>query len=115
VIPGALEVNDALLICEETAHMLPEWNSRLAEGAGGRSPAGASTSRWYSAVRMDPTSPAQAEAADGRRAEAARCAHSAAETAHETGDALAGAESKSSMMPRSFETIVSGRAVLLAA
>lgn len=109
VIPGSLEVNDALLICEESAHMLPEWIHDWLEGRGRALASRRQHVEMVQRVRMDPTlSPHKQKLLTGSAMKQLEARTSAAETAHETGDALSVAESKSSMMPRSFETVVQG-------
>ena len=105
VIPGRLICEDALLICEESVHLVPEWARQVAGALD--------TARAHieiaQRVRMDSTldpgkrkllaegDVRQLEAKDRRR-----------ESAAESDDAVEADKSKSSMMPRTFEAIAAG-------
>lgn len=109
VIPGTLEVGDAVLICEEYAHMLPPWIREWLGERGRELVSNREHIELVTRVRMDPTlSPAKQKLLNGAALKQLEARAVASEDAHESGDALAVAESKSSMMPRSFETVVQG-------
>ena len=119
-IPGRVNVGHADLICAEAAHLMPAW---VVEAAGGHvcelngeccvRAEGLASQRAHvevhQRVRMDPmlnpgkrrflTDEART-AAEGRLLES--------EAASASGDALAIEESKSSMLPRTFEGIAAG-------
>jgi hypothetical protein len=105
VIPGRLFVEDAVLVCEEQRAYLPEWVIE-------RSPP-LDTCRAFveeqTRVRMDPLlSPAKrALLATGEQIEAIGQL-AAGEAAHESDDAVERSAAKSTMLPRSFETVVQG-------
>ena len=105
VIPGRMVVEDALLVCDESRHVVPAW---MVERAGTVSGA-RSHIEVHQRVRMDPTmdpgkrrllgetETLQLDARDRR-----------SEQAHEADDALARADAKSTMMPRTHEAIAAG-------
>jgi CRISPR type IV-associated protein Csf2 len=107
VIPGKVHVDDALLVCAETAHWWPEWQRLATEGqeiAGSRAHI-----EEVQRVRMDPmldpgkrkllTADAQVEATKQL---------AASEEAHGKNDAIERDQTKSTMMPRTFERVVQG-------
>lgn len=105
IIPGRIRVSEATLICAESAHLLPEW---VGEHTGQ-----ADTSRGHiesvTRVRMDPMlRPTRRALLD----EASRAEHEGrlleSETASAARDHAAADESKSSMMPFSFERLCAG-------
>lgn len=109
VIPGTLLVNAAVLVCDESANYLPPWVGEwMADKRIARS-----TKRSHienvQRVRMDPLldphkqkllNPAARALLTGKLEDS--------EGAHASGDAAALAESKSTMMPRTYETVVQG-------
>jgi len=106
-IPGQLEVDEATLICAEQSHRMPET---VREWLNGReSPSFREHLEVAQRVRMDPLlNPAKRELllpADqvevGRRL-------SSGEKAHTDDDAIARDESKSTMLPRTFERLAEG-------
>lgn len=106
-IPGQLRVSDALLCCTETAGMVPAW---VAEILGRQQLEGSrSHIELATRVRFDATleparrrllTPSARASAEGRLLASAR--------ASEEEDAVGAEQSKSTMMPRSFETVVAG-------
>lgn len=109
VVPGATTVEAAQLICDETMHFMPDWvKGWLAEQG-----IGITTRRSYvenvQRVRMDPTlDPNKRKLLSGDATKWIEAKSEKAEEAHSTGDSTAIQEAKSSMMPRSFETLVQG-------
>lgn len=108
-VPGKLSVSQAQLICEETLHYLPPEVMGWLREEGQQ----IETHRAYveetQRVRMDPTldpSKRLLLSDDSRKQLEGRLKKS--ETAHEIDDAKMRDDSKSSMMPRSFERIVQG-------
>lgn len=107
VIPGRLVVEDATLLCEETRRWLPAW---AAEGLAGESFAMA---RGYieeqQRVRMDALlDPGKRRLlTDGEQMQA-NARLTASETAHANDDAIEREKSKSSMLPRTYESVVRG-------
>jgi hypothetical protein len=108
-VPGKLSVSQAQLICEETLHYLPPEVMGWLREEGQQ----IETHRAYveetQRVRMDPTlDPAKRLllSDDSRKQLEGRLKKS--ETAHEIDDAKLRDDSKSTMMPRSFERIVQG-------
>lgn len=110
-IPGRLIVDDALLICEETRHLVPPhvlaW---VAETQGSdRLESCRSHVEEVTRVRMDPclTPSKRLLLSAGARAKA-EGRLLANEAAGEEGDRVAQDREKSTMMPRSFETVAQG-------
>lgn len=103
-IPGRMQVDDAVLICEESRHVLPAW-------AFEHEPT-PDTCRAHveevQRVRMDPSLQPEKRAllTDGGASVEKRMGKS--EEASEKGDALAKDDAKSTMLPRRFETVVAG-------
>lgn len=108
VIPGKMNVEDALLICSETAHLIPAWMLAWARENGGLESARENIEE-VTRVRMDPTLVPEKRLllSDGSKA-AVESRLSASEAAAAEGDAVGADRAKSSMMPRSHETIVAG-------
>jgi len=105
VIPGRLTVEDALLICRESEMLVPEW--MLKEG-GPRDTARAHI-EIAQRVRMDSSlDPSKARLLGEGAAAKVKGRLRKSEEAAETGDAIATTEAKSSMMPRTFETVAAG-------
>lgn len=107
-IPGRLTVDAAELICEETAHRLPPW---VLEHLREQKSALASARQHVEEVqrvRMDATlDPAKCRLlSDGGANVRTRLLGS--EHASATDDAVMAEATKSSMMPRRFETLVTG-------
>lgn len=110
-IPGRLLVDDAVLVCAETRHILPahviDW---LTDHQGTDEIASCRAHvEEVTRVRMDPTlNPGKRRLlSDGAQAEA-EGRLLASESASEKGDVIAKDREKSTMLPRSFETVVAG-------
>lgn len=105
VIPGRIISEDLLLIAEETRHLTPEWMiARAGEISGARAHL-----ETHQRVRMDATlDPGKVKLlAEGERARIeGRLLKS--EDAAIREDAVATEQSKSTMMPRTFEAVASG-------
>lgn len=110
-IPGRLLVDDALLICEETAHLLPEHVVAWLQECQGSDEIASCRAHIEEVgrVRSDPTlDPAKCQLlTDGAREDASQRLLTG-EKASEKGDAVGKEKSKSTMLPRSFETVVAG-------
>ena len=105
VIPGRIECDDALLVCEESRELLPEWIVREAGLL--------ETSRAHievvQRVRMDPTLDPGKRKLLAPAAEVATVQRlTAGEAAHEADDAIERVDAKSSMLPRTHEAVVAG-------
>lgn len=109
VIPGRLQVDDAQLACKETAHLLPEWVRGWLASDGARLDSARAHIEEVQRVRMDPTlDPGKRKLLTDAADAAAQRRLGASEAAHVSGDALAREDSKSTMLPRRFETLVQG-------
>lgn len=104
VIPGRLFVEDAVLLCEESARHAPEWSMDGVTLASQRAHV-----EEAQRVRMDPTlDPGKRKLlTDGAQVDATKRLASS-EAAHAADDAVAREDTKSSMMPRTFERVVQG-------
>lgn len=106
-IPGKLFVENALLICEETQHMVPDWQrdpALIGELSGHRAHV-EETIR----VRMDPSlDPSKRLLLTDGDHYGIKQRLLASESASERNDAVEKRDSKSTMLPRSFETIKAG-------
>lgn len=109
VMPGRLQVDAATMICAETEHLLPEWVKAWLEAREGRVESCRAQVEEVQRVRMDPTlDPAKRlllTAGERARVEGRLLA---SEAASEADDAVAAAESKSSMMPFRYERVAQG-------
>lgn len=110
VMPGRLQVDAAVLICEETAHLLPPWVTEWLSGERKAEPASCrSHVEEVQRVRMDPTlDPSKRlllTAGERARVEGRLLA---SEAASEKEDAVAKDEAKSSMMPFRYERVAQG-------
>lgn len=105
VIPGRMVVEDAMLVCEESRHLIPAWITEKAGViAGARSHV-----EVHQRVRMDATlDPGKRKLLGETAVRQIEAAHRKSETAHEDDDPVAREEAKSSMMPRTFEALASG-------
>ena len=105
VIPGRLSVNDALLVCRESAALIP---AEVLEHAGTLDTCRAHV-ELTQRVRMDPTlDPSKRELlSDEARTSISRRAD-ASEAAHDADNAVARESSKSTMLPRTHEQIAAG-------
>ena len=109
-IPGRLWVDDAVLICSEMEHLLPEWAVKVATHGGEH---GLETCRTHveevQRVRMDPSlDPGKRNLLTAGAREGVERRMLASENAGELDDAKAKDDAKSTMMPRSFERIAQG-------
>jgi CRISPR type IV-associated protein Csf2 len=109
--PGRLEVDRALLICREAWTLLEHdawatsWISRTGYVVGSVQSHVAEVKR----VRMDPTlDPVKRALMSAQANTSTEQRMLASEAASESGDAVAIRDSKSSMMPRSFEVVAAG-------
>jgi hypothetical protein len=109
VIPGRLFVDDALLICAESEHLLPAWvREWLAETKQSVDTCRAHVEE-VQRVRMDPTlDPGKRKLLASSADAEVQKRLAASEAAHDADDAVARTEAKSSMMPRRFETVCQG-------
>jgi CRISPR type IV-associated protein Csf2 len=106
-IPGRLQVDDALLVCSETAKFMPTDVTEYLNAVQLQSCR--AHVEEVMRVRMDPMlNPAHAPLLLEASAEAAAKKLKKSEKASESNDSIAKLESKSTMMPRSFETVVQG-------
>lgn len=109
IVPGKIEVGDAWLICEESAHILPPWVSAWMreheiEPSGARAHV-----EMVQRVRMDPMLvPAKRLLLTDGDAARAEQRLLASELASERDDAKGAAASKATMMPFSYETVAAG-------
>jgi len=109
VIPGNLEVSDATLICAESERYWPDWVREWVKTDGLAVSTARSHVELVQRVRMDPTlQPNKQRLLSGEAQKALTGKVKAQEAAHESGDAVEREESKSSMMPRTFECLVKG-------
>ncbi len=109
VIPGRIQVSTAVLICDETAHLTPEWVREWMAGEGALSAGARAHVEHVQRVRMDPTlDPAKRLLlAEGERARVeGRLLMS--ESASGEGDAVAKDRVKSTMLPFSYERVAQG-------
>jgi len=107
-VPGRMSVSAAELICDETAHRMPEWVvTFLREQKAALAPARQHIEE-VQRVRMDASlDPGKTKLlTDGGAAVRTRMLLS--ESGKETGDVVMAQDNKSSMMPRRFETLVAG-------
>lgn len=105
VIPGRLQVDDAILVCKENERFVPDW----AKALGGELDTCRAFVERNQRVRMDPLLDPmkRKQLTDGEQVEATKQL-TAGERAHDTNDAIARDEAKSTMLPRTFETVVQG-------
>lgn len=108
-IPGRVAVDSARLVCQETAHLLPEWVVEWARTERGSLHSCRAHVEEEQRVRMDPRldpgkrqllAPGERLGIEDRLA--------ASEKASEAGDVVAKDAAKSSMMPRRYEVVSSG-------
>lgn len=106
VIPGKITVENAMLICDETLHLLPEW---VVDYVGDRVNPAASHVVEEQRVRMDPTLvPSKVKLLSDGEAYRVRQRLLGSEAGSESEDAVEKSKNKSTMLPRSFETICAG-------
>lgn len=109
IIPGRLTVDDAILICDEQAHLLPEWVGEWLDSVGARMDSCRTHVEEIQRVRMDPVlDPGKRRLlGEGARVEV-EGRLLAGEAASAKNDAAGRAREKSSMMPRRFERLCAG-------
>ena len=106
VIPGRLMVDDAILICDETQHRVPSW---VFEDVDSSLDSHRSHIEEVQRVRMDASlDPGKRQMLTAGEVERIEGRLAKSENASALGDAKAKDEAKSAMLPRRFETIVSG-------
>lgn len=105
VIPGRLTVDDAVLVCRETEHIVPDWiKTSIPQLDSCRAHV-----ELEQRVRMDPTlDPAKRNLLSAGEQQKTANRLTASEAAHDTDDAVGRQTDKSSMMPRQFERVASG-------
>lgn len=108
-IPGRIHVDDATLVCDETAHVLPEWVGAYLDGIGDRTDTHRAHVEEVQRVRMDPSlDPGKRRLLTAGDAESVELRLLRSENASEMGDQREKEAQKSTMLPRSFERIVQG-------
>lgn len=109
IIPGKIEVGDAWLVCDETGHLVPEWVGEWTRERG-IEPSGARAHvDLVQRVRMDPSlSPSKRLLLTDGASAAAEQRLLDSDTASARDDAKGKAESKSTMMPFTYETLAAG-------
>lgn len=109
VIPGRMQVQDALLVCEETLHLVPQWVRDALAARGAITAPARSHVDEEQRVRMDPTlDPGKRKLLTAGAEGAIEQRLLASEKAHERGDERGMDEAKSSMMPRRAEVLAPG-------
>lgn len=107
-VPGRLAVSAAELICDETAHRMPDWVIEYLRGQKTALASAREHVEEVQRVRMDATlDPAKTKLLTDGGVDA-RNRLLASEHAKDVGDAVLAQDNKSSMMPRRFETLVAG-------
>jgi CRISPR type IV-associated protein Csf2 len=105
IIPGRMVVEDAMLVCDESAHLLPAWIVTKA----GQTATARSHIDVHQRVRMDATlDPGKRELLADIATRQLEGKLRKSETAHEDDNAIDREEAKSSMMPRTFEAVAAG-------
>lgn len=116
-VPGQLVVNEGELICRETWHRLPPWALQWLEAQGETThvPSFREQLEEQQRVRMDPTIlPEKIRLLSGGEQIRIQGRLLKSEKAHEDGDSKAAGESKSAMLPRTYERIIAGSLFLMA-
>jgi len=109
VVPGQIHVEPALLLCDETRHLLPEWVPEWVEEQGAEWDGARSHVEEVQRVRMDPTlDPSKARLLTSGDREGVQQRLIAGADARKAKNHRAADEAKSSMMPRRFETVCAG-------
>lgn len=105
-IPGRIMVDDAMLICEETQHLVPEW---VFDDVDKELDSHRSHVEEVQRVRMDPTlDPGKRTLLTAGDREGVELRLARSENASALDDAKGKDQHKSSMLPRRFETVVAG-------
>src|SRR5690606_32146203 len=109
IIPGQLEVGRAVLICEESAHLMPDWLAPwLTEHEIERNGARAHIER-VQRVRMDPMlRPEMRALLSSEAREEVERRLLASDNAAATDDDAEKAKTKSAMLPFAYETVAAG-------
>lgn len=108
VLPGKLSVCDLLLICDETKHLIPSWMVDYAS-MDGTLPSWRAQLEESQRVRMDPVrNPSNRNLLSPDAKARVESQIESREKAHEENDPVAEQSSKSSMMPRTYESIAQG-------
>lgn len=108
-IPGRMCVDDAVLLCDETAHLMPAWVEEWRDSIGTALDSHRAHVEEVQRVRMDPTlDPGKRQLLTAGAREGAEQRLLKSENAAEMGDDKAKQEAKSGMMPRRFERIAAG-------
>lgn len=108
-MPGQLVVDDLNVICTENARHIPEWITRWCEERQERIVSARDCVEETQRVRMDAVlRPEKVKLLSVKDQIEVNGRHLKREKAHETDDAKEASESKSAMMPRSFERLVQG-------
>lgn len=109
MIPGQLFVGDAVLICEETRHLLPPWALAYCAEHGIALASFRQHVDEEMRVRFDPTlRPDKRRLLNEGERDAAERRLVGSESAHAEDDAAAREATKSTMLPRTAEVIVPG-------
>lgn len=105
VVPGRLQSDEALLICRETEHVLPEWvRAEFVADATARAHV-----EEVTRVRMDPTlDPAKRTMLTDESRQLIESRLGISEASSEVGDWSGKVDAKSSMLPRSHERVKRG-------
>jgi len=105
VIPGRVVCEDAMLVCEESQHLVPTW---IVERAGKLVGARGHIDT-HQRVRMDATlDPGKRKLLSESAVKRLEGGDRKSEQAHEDDDPVLRQEAKSTMMPRTFEAIAAG-------
>lgn len=109
MIPGQLVVSDALLICEETKHLVPAWQLDWCAAKGVTMASCRSHVEEEQRVRMDPMlQPEKRRLLESGAKDVVERRLVAREAAHDDDNAGAREATKSTMLPRTAEVIVPG-------
>jgi len=109
VIPGRMAVDPALLICDETRHLLPEWVLEWCDKNGVGIDGARAHVEEVQRVRMDPTlDPSKRLLLSAGERQAIEQRLLVSETASSQNDHKKTDDAKSSMMPRRYETVAQG-------
>jgi hypothetical protein len=109
IIPGRLHVDDAQLVCVESKHWLPPWVADWMAAEKIMIDGARAHIEEVQRVRMDPTlDPGKRKLLTADAEELVQARLVASEAGHTSGDAIEIAQSKSTMLPHTFETIVQG-------